>query len=382
VDQVSAPDAPPRPARPPEQRDLHVWPRYEAAVLGFRDYWYPVTWSSRVGAKPVSFRLLGDPVMFRRERGKIHAFYDQCPHRGIPLSVGRQEFPGTWSCRYHGWTFDCQTGVLRAALTDGPDSPICGKVRVRTYPVEERAGLVWIWMGDGPPSVPVEHDIPAPMLAPNTLVIGRIVQRANNWRMAAENGYDEGHVVYLHRYGNLWTLFNRYPAWIRSRRGGEVEGEWLRRVANDVGPGGEYPGLGYWPRHRPWNFVRSPARTSVRLPGLLEVRMQDYDFYAWWMASTEDTHRYFQIMVKRGSVAQRRLFQFTYWLYRRWLHIQFTNQDSWMIGLMPMTAPERLYRPDASIVAWRRFCEHARGGGSPTGSVADTTAEEQPVASG
>jgi hypothetical protein len=31
---------------------------------------------------------------------------------------------------------------------------------------------------------------------------------------------------------------------------------------------------------------------------------------------------------------------------------------------MPMTAPERLYRPDASITAWRRLCEHARGEGS------------------
>jgi phenylpropionate dioxygenase-like ring-hydroxylating dioxygenase large terminal subunit len=142
------------------QRDLSVWPRYDAAVLGFRNYWYPVTWSRRIGSKPYPFQLLGEPIMFRREQGKVHAFYDQCPHRGIPLSVGRQEFAGTWSCRYHGWTFDLESGILKAALTDGPDSPICGKVRVRTYPVEERAGLVWVWMGVAAPTVPSSPPAP------------------------------------------------------------------------------------------------------------------------------------------------------------------------------------------------------------------------------
>src|SRR5262249_18639714 len=84
------------------QRDLSPWPKYDAAVLGFRNYWSPVTWSREIGKQPVAFTMLGDRIMFRREGGRVYAFYDQCPHRGIPLSVGRQEFPGTWSCRYHG----------------------------------------------------------------------------------------------------------------------------------------------------------------------------------------------------------------------------------------------------------------------------------------
>jgi nitrite reductase/ring-hydroxylating ferredoxin subunit len=179
---------------------LSAWPRYDAAALGFRNYWYPVTWSRQIGARPYTVRLLGDPIMLRREQEKIYAFYDQCPHRGIPLSVGRQEFPGTWSCRYHGWTYDLESGVLKAALTDGPDSPICGKVRVRTYPVEERAGLVWVWMGVEAPTVPVEADIPEEFLGPDTVVVGRITDRDGNWRYAAENGFDSSHAKYLHRY--------------------------------------------------------------------------------------------------------------------------------------------------------------------------------------
>jgi phenylpropionate dioxygenase-like ring-hydroxylating dioxygenase large terminal subunit len=126
------------------RRDLSIWPRYAAAATGLRNYWYPVMWSRDLGRKPVALRLCGEPITLLRENGKAYGLFDQCPHRGIPLSVGRQEFPGTWTCRYHGWTFELETGVLKAALTDGPDSPICGKVRVRTYPVEERAGLIWV----------------------------------------------------------------------------------------------------------------------------------------------------------------------------------------------------------------------------------------------
>jgi phenylpropionate dioxygenase-like ring-hydroxylating dioxygenase large terminal subunit len=166
------------------QRDLHVWPRYEAAAAGLRNYWYPVTWAWAVRRKPTAFRLLGEPVMLLRERGKVYAFYDQCPHRGIPLSVGRQEWAGTWSCRYHGWTFDLETGVLKAALTDGPDSPICGKVRAKTYPVAERAGLIWVYVGDEP-APPVEADIPEAFLHDDAVIVGRITERKGNWRYAA-----------------------------------------------------------------------------------------------------------------------------------------------------------------------------------------------------
>jgi phenylpropionate dioxygenase-like ring-hydroxylating dioxygenase large terminal subunit len=372
MSQVSRPQP-----RQREERDLHVWPRYEAAALGFREYWYPATWSRGVGSRPRAVRLLGDPVMLRREQGKLHAFYDQCPHRGIPLSVGRQEFPGTWSCRYHGWTYDCQTGVLRGALTDGPDSPICGKVRVRTYPVEERAGLVWVWMGDGPPSVPVEADIPEEMLAPDAIVLGRGMVRGGNWRLAAENGYDQGHVGFLHRYGALWTVFNRLPAWVRTPQGGAASGPWLRRAPNiagsQAGYGAEYLGLGYWPRRRPWNRKLVPARTSIRLPSTLQVCWKHFSYYAWYVPVDADHHQYFQLFVQRGSPLARWRFWLEYWVHRRWLNAQFTGQDSAMIELMPMTAPERLYRPDASIIAWRRLCEHARGDEAGVG-----TGEGQP----
>jgi hypothetical protein len=62
-----------------------------------------------------------------------------------------------------------------------------------------------------------------------------------------------------------------------------------------------------------------------------------------------------------------------YWLLERWrFHVQFNNQDAWMVELMPESGPERLYRPDASITGWRRLCDNARG----ESDLAETAPEE------
>ena len=129
------------------------FPRYSAAALGFRNYWYPVMFARDLRRKPKAVTVLGERIVLVRDRGRVYALHDRCPHRGVPLSEGRCEFPGhdlpapttagptTW-----------QTGKLVAALTDGPDSPICGKASVAyRYPVEERGRAVWVYVGDGPP---------------------------------------------------------------------------------------------------------------------------------------------------------------------------------------------------------------------------------------
>jgi phenylpropionate dioxygenase-like ring-hydroxylating dioxygenase large terminal subunit len=123
-----------------------------------------------VKSKPISVQVLGEKIMLRREKGQVYALHDRCPHRGVPLShpMATQEFSGTWSCCYHGWTFDLASGELVAAITDGPDSPIAGKCRVRTYPVEERLGLVWLYIGDNPEPPHVETDIPSELLREDT----------------------------------------------------------------------------------------------------------------------------------------------------------------------------------------------------------------------
>ena len=120
-------------------------------LFGFRNYWYPIIESRRVRNGPVSVRILGeDIVLFPTKDGKVAALVDRCPHRGVMLSRGRILFPGTLSCGYHGWTFNGQ-GECLAAIVEGPDSRVPGKVHVRAYPTEERFGIVWAFLGEGDP---------------------------------------------------------------------------------------------------------------------------------------------------------------------------------------------------------------------------------------
>ncbi len=344
---------------PATERRATPWPRYEAAAEGVRNYWYPVLFSRRLGRKPVVLRLLGEPVLLLRDSGKAYALYDQCPHRGVPLSLGKQEFPCTWTCRYHGWTFDLPTGELGAALTDGPNSAICGKVRVRTYPVEERAGLVWVYMGRGTPP-PVEADIPDELLRDDVVIVGKISERPGNWRYAAENGWDSSHALYLHR--DAWfTLFRKKPIWGISRIAMDDDG-WLTRYRTEAYFQDDYPRYGRWPKRRPWEVAGGAARVSIRLPGMLRVRYPFWTHYEWYVPVDRGHHRYLQFVVKRATGLAALAFRAEYYLYIRALfHGHFNGQDAKMVECLPESFPERLFRPDVSITNWRKLFDHIRG---------------------
>ena len=354
---------------------LERWPRYAAAARGLRNYWNPVMWSRDLGRKPVARGLCGERIVLIRDGGTAYALDNACPHRGVPLSVGLQEFPGTLTCRYHGWTFCLQSGVLKAALTDGPNSPICGKVRVKTYPVAERAGLIWVYVGDEP-APPVEADIPRELLEPGTVVVGRISIQRGNWRYAAENGFDEGHAQMLHRYGAVYTAFRRLPAYRETKVVADPDG-YLSRVTQLSAEEAEYPGLGKWPRQRPWQRSGKGHRVSIRLPGFIRVKAahQAHAYWVWWTPIDERRYRMLQFYSAPVSGFDEVKFRLHYLLYRKpFHHIQFNNQDARMVALTPDSAPERLYRPDASITAWRKLCEQARGAPPPAESLDETLA--------
>lgn len=336
-----------------------TWPHYEAAVLGFRNYWYPVLWSRDVGRKPISIKVAGEKIMLVREEGTVRALHDRCPHRGVPLSQGSREFPGTLSCVYHGWTFNLESGDLVAAITDGPDSPICGRVRVKTYPVEERVGLIWVFIGDIDPP-PVEADIPQEMLREPKALCGRISIRPGNWRFAAENGFDEGHAKWLHRT-TPYVFFRQMPVWSRTRVV-PIEDNWITRVHDEVHFQTDFPGLGKWPRKlKWWKSTKGGAKTSIRLPSMLRVQYKEWTHFEFYVPVDADSHRYIQLAMKETTGLDAAIFKLRYWTYIRWLfHGLFNDQDAEVVDVMD-APPERLYRPDVSILGWRKLCESPRG---------------------
>jgi len=182
-------------------------PRYEAAALGFRHYWYPGVLSRHLDKKPVAIKLLGENLVFFRAHGRAYALHDLCAHRGMPLSFGACLAEGTVTCGYHGWTYDVATGTCVAVLTDGTDSPIIGKQSVKSYPVEERSGIVFVYMGDGNPP-PIEDDVPEEVLRSDWTQQVVVAIWHCNWRAAVENGYDAGHAPYVHRNSLRWRTVN------------------------------------------------------------------------------------------------------------------------------------------------------------------------------
>ncbi|OYW87468.1 MAG: hypothetical protein B7Z20_05050, partial [Sphingobium sp. 32-64-5] len=88
--------------------------------------------------------LLGEPlVLYRTQAGDIAALEDRCCHRAAPLSKGRREGDDL-RCMYHGIKFG-----PGGQCTELPgQSVIPAAVRVRSYPVAERHGAIWVWMGD------------------------------------------------------------------------------------------------------------------------------------------------------------------------------------------------------------------------------------------
>ena len=343
------------------------WEKYKAAIGGLTEYWYPVAIADEIRSKKrKKVTILGKDLLVFHEDGGFYTLLDKCPHRLVPLSLGREEFPGHISCIFHGWTFNVKSGALVAALTDGPDSPVTGKTSVRSFPTEERAGLVFVWMGEGKP-VPVEEDVPEELLRADARVYphARIVD--GNWRHAAENGFDEGHVKMVHRTA-LWVAFRNVSAYNETfiERGGP----WLRRKQKKVNLFADYPGLGSWPKKRFWKPDPATGTVTggtdhsvdVRLPAILRVKQPgtaDWTHYEWYVPADENHYYYLVLAVTwRSSPWKRFTFWARYWSYILWLHhYQFNGQDLSVVPAMPESSPWPAYRPDESIFAWRRLVE-------------------------
>lgn len=111
-----------------------------------RRYWQPIALSSEATTTPRQIRRFGEElILFRTNDGQPGLLYPRCMHRGTSLLYGRVEAGGIRCC-YHGWKYDPQGRCL-----DQPAEPDGGKfkdkVRQPWYPVVERYGLIFAYLG-------------------------------------------------------------------------------------------------------------------------------------------------------------------------------------------------------------------------------------------
>jgi nitrite reductase/ring-hydroxylating ferredoxin subunit len=170
-----------------------------------RRYWHPIGISADAGATPKAVRVLGeDLILFRDKHGRAGLLHARCCHRGTTLYNGKVEEDGLRCC-YHGWKFDTEGHCL-----EQPCEPEGGqfkdKVRQPWYPLQERYGLIFAYMGpaDKKPVLPRYECL-------ETMDDGEFVEADDssiggggpsiipcNWLQHFENVVDPYHVPVLH----------------------------------------------------------------------------------------------------------------------------------------------------------------------------------------
>jgi phthalate 4,5-dioxygenase oxygenase subunit len=252
----------------------------------FRSYWLPALLASELpenDCPPVRVKLLSERmVAFRDSKGRVGLIDEFCAHRGVSLWFGRNEQDGL-RCPYHGWKYD-HTGQCIEVPSEPVESGFCNKIKLKSYPLVERGGVLWTYMG------PPEKKPPLPewefaMVPLEQSFMSKRTQECN-WLQALEGGIDSSHVSFLHRgelntdplfrgaHANQYNLKDSRPVFeVVESAGGLYIG--ARRNADH----GNY----YW-RITQWVmpcFTMIPPRGNHPVHGHFWVPIDDENCWAW-----------------------------------------------------------------------------------------------------
>jgi phthalate 4,5-dioxygenase len=165
----------------------------------FRSYWLPALLAEELpelDCPPVRVRLLGEKLIaFRDTENRLGLVDEFCAHRGVSLWFGRNEENGI-RCSYHGWKYDV-TGQC-VEIPSEPDNPkLCQRMKLKSYPLVERGGVLWTYMGP-PEARPPEPAYEWLEMPPEQRHVSKRLQECN-YLQAMEGGLDSIHSTFLHR---------------------------------------------------------------------------------------------------------------------------------------------------------------------------------------
>jgi nitrite reductase/ring-hydroxylating ferredoxin subunit len=165
----------------------------------FRCYWIPALLTEELpenDCPPVRLKLLSERLIaFRDTDGRYGLMDEFCAHRGISLWFGRNEECGL-RCPYHGWKYDV-TGQCVDMPNEPEHSAFAKKVKLKSYPLVERGGVLWTYMGPPETQPPLlnTNSRRCPPRRPTRRSAGRSATGCRRW----EGGIDSSHVSFLHR---------------------------------------------------------------------------------------------------------------------------------------------------------------------------------------
>ena len=188
----------------------------------------------------------------------------------MSLWFGRNE-EGGLRCPYHGWKYDV-TGQCIEVPSEAPESGFCDRIKLKSYPLVERGGVLWTYMG------PIESRPPEPQYEFVTVPLSQSFTSKRlqecNWLQGLEGGIDSSHTSWLHRgeleqdplfkgaKGNVYNLGDVKPhfevvespggLYIGARRNAENGRyywritQWVMPCGSMIPPRGDYPAGGHF----------------------------------------------------------------------------------------------------------------------------------------
>ena len=158
-----------------------------------KNTWYVACMPDDFQDKPLGRKICGESMVFYRgAQGQAVALEDFCPHRGAPLSLGFVK-DGNLVCGYHGLEMGCEGKTIAM-----PGQRVRGFPAIRSFPVVERFGFVWVWPGQAEKAnedlIPKFEFFDNPAWAYG----GGLYHIACDYRLMVDNLMDLTHETYVH----------------------------------------------------------------------------------------------------------------------------------------------------------------------------------------
>ncbi len=227
-----------------------------------RNQWYVLLESKEVRRVPVGVSRMGEKMVFWRDAdGMVHCAVDQCPHRGVQLSLG-EVVENHLQCPFHGFEYD-REGKCVHVPANGRGGAIPATLHLHAYPTHEAHGYIWVWWGENPPD-----GLEPPLFFDNLDETFHYASGQDLWNThysrVLENQLDVVHLPFIHRNtigrGNRTLVDGPLVEW----RGEKMLYTYVFNRADDGTP----------PR-KPGELERDSAR-SVHLEFILPNLWQNY----------------------------------------------------------------------------------------------------------
>lgn len=174
-----------------------------------KNCWYPIGFSREFPAGDLQgLKVASKPVViWRTAEGEVVAFDDRCCHKRFPLSESKLLDDGRLECAYHGLCYDNSGKCVE--IPSQPDKAIPPQARLRTVPVKEQDGVVWLWPGDPEQASTLEPPRTQEVVSDEFISVGspNPLEVPANYLLLIENLLDITHFYPLHD-GNIGDKAN------------------------------------------------------------------------------------------------------------------------------------------------------------------------------